>query len=101
MSAADASRGPKAAGSLQVDAATAAGKISMRECVRHAVSDYFRSLDGEPCVGLYDKVIRQVEAPLFEVVMRESAGNCTRAAEALGISRATLRSRLKRYNLDQ
>ena len=45
-------------------------------------------------------VIEQAEAPLLEVVMRECAGNQTRAAEALGINRGTLRKKLRQYGLE-
>ncbi|HHQ42672.1 MAG TPA: Fis family transcriptional regulator [Chromatiales bacterium] len=71
----------------------------MRACVRTALERYFASLDGEDPGGLYDMVMREVEAPLLEVVMREARGNQTRAAEILGISRATLRRKLRAHGL--
>ncbi len=69
-------------------------------CVQETVSAYFEQLDGHACNDLYRMVIEQAEAPLFEVVMRECAGNQTRAAEALGINRGTLRKKLRQYGLD-
>ena len=71
----------------------------LRACVRTALERYFASLDGEDPGGLYDMVMREVEAPLLEVVMREARGNQTRAAEILGISRATLRRKLRTHGL--
>lgn len=71
----------------------------LRACVRTALERYFASLDGEDPGGLYDMVMREVEAPLLEVVMREARGNQTRAAEILGISRATLRRKLRAHGL--
>jgi DNA-binding NtrC family response regulator len=36
---------------------------------------------------------------LFEVVLRQAAGNLTRAAAMLGLNRATLRAKLRKYGL--
>ena len=70
-------------------------------CVRETVTSYFERLDGHTCHDLHRMVIEEAEAPLFEVVMRECGGNQTRAAEALGINRGTLRRKLRQYGLDR
>jgi Fis family transcriptional regulator len=44
-------------------------------------------------------VIRAVERPLLEVVMREAEGNQLRASEMLGINRNTLRKKLLLHGL--
>lgn len=44
-------------------------------------------------------VLGEVEPPLFRAVMDYTQGNQTRAAEILGINRATLRKKLKQYRL--
>ncbi len=72
----------------------------IRACVHETVSAYFEQLDGHGCHDLHRMVIEQAEAPLLEVVMRECAGNQTRAAEALGINRGTLRKKLRQYGLE-
>jgi len=43
--------------------------------------------------------MQQVEKPLLEIVLNHTGGNQTKAAEHLGINRATLRKRLREYNL--
>lgn len=43
--------------------------------------------------------LEQWERALIEQALRESDGNQTRAAQRLGISRDTLRYRLKKYNI--
>jgi Fis family transcriptional regulator len=48
---------------------------------------------------LYDLVLREVEEPLFRTVLNYSSGNQTRAAEVLGINRATLRKKLREFGL--
>lgn len=78
----------------------ASGVGPIRACVQETLSDYFAQLDGHSCVDLYRMVIEQAEAPLFEVVMRECGGNQTRAADALGINRGTLRKKLRQYGLE-
>jgi len=83
---------------LRVDAART--KEPLRECVRDALTHYFRQLDGYDACDLYDLVMSEVEAPLLESVMEYTRGNVTRAATILGINRGTLRKKLKQYNLD-
>lgn len=82
---------------LRVDATRA--KEPLRECVRDALSQYFRQLDGHETCDLFELVISEVEAPLLEAVLEHTRGNMTRAAAILGINRGTLRKKLKQYNL--
>jgi Fis family transcriptional regulator, factor for inversion stimulation protein len=72
----------------------------LSESVRKALDNYFADLDGHEAVDLYELILSQVEKPLFEVVMENTRGNITKAADLLGINRGTLRSRLKKYGLD-
>jgi DNA-binding protein Fis len=43
------------------------------------------------------KLLKEIESALYEGVMKYTHGNQVRAAQALGISRGTLRSKLKFY----
>ena len=72
----------------------------LSESVRDAMERYFNDLDGHDPGGLYELVLAQVERPLFEIVMKNSRGNISRAAQVLGVNRATLRNRLKKYGLE-
>ncbi|TVO62368.1 helix-turn-helix domain-containing protein [Spiribacter vilamensis] len=72
----------------------------IRACVYDTVTAYFQHLDGQTSHDLHRMVIEQAEAPLLEVVMRECGGNQTRAADALGINRGTLRKKLRQYGLE-
>ena len=67
--------------------------------VKHSIERYFRELNGEQPASVYDMVLQEVERPLLEVVMQETNGNQSRAAEILGINRNTLRKKLKLYQL--
>ena len=83
---------------LRVDAART--KEPLRECVRDALSQYFRQLEGYDARDLFNLVMSEVELPLLESVMEYTRGNVTRAATILGINRGTLRKKLRHYNLD-
>lgn len=72
----------------------------LRESVQKAVQNYIASLDGQKMIDLYDMVIAEVEAPLLETIMAFTKGNQSRAAKLLGISRGTLRKKLKIYDLE-
>ena len=68
--------------------------------VRKVVKQYFKDLDGEKTIDVYDMVIRCVEKPMLEVVMNQAKGNQTRAAELLGINRNTLRKKLQEHGIE-
>lgn len=50
--------------------------------------------------GIYANIIETVEETIIMKVLKECGNNQVKAAEMLGISRNTLRHRLKRYNED-
>jgi Fis family transcriptional regulator len=72
---------------------------SLRDCVEHAVDNYFQHLDGQDVTDVYEMVLAEVEAPLLEVVMKYTRHNQTKAAHVLGLNRGTLRKKLKEYGL--
>ena len=75
-------------------------KGPLRECVRSAISDYFGHLDGHDPADLHEMFINEIESPLMESVMDYTGGNQTRAAEVLGLSRSTLRKKLKQHGIE-
>lgn len=72
----------------------------LSDCVRDALEHYLSQLEGCDPVNLYDMVLAEIERPMLECVMAHMGGNQTRAANALGISRSTLRKKLNHYRLD-
>ena len=74
-------------------------KKHIEECVRESLEAYFRDLRGTEPDGLYDMLIRAVEKPLLDVVMRHAGHNQSRAAEWLGLNRNTLRKKLIEHRL--
>jgi Fis family transcriptional regulator len=71
----------------------------LADCVRRNLNRYFRDLDGEAPHAIYGMVLACVEKPMLEVVLKQTQGNQTVAAEMLGISRSTLRRKLADHNL--
>jgi two-component system nitrogen regulation response regulator GlnG len=55
--------------------------------------------DDLPPPGLYDRVLRDVEAPMVSAVLAATRGNQIKAAELLGLNRNTLRKKIKDLNL--
>jgi Fis family transcriptional regulator len=74
-------------------------ELPLRNHTERVLSDYFASLNGHRPARLYDLVMREVEEPLFRAVLDYSAGNQSRAAVILGITRATLRKKLRELGL--
>ncbi len=74
-------------------------KKHIEDCIRESLDSYFRDLRGVEPAAMYEMILRVVERPLFEVVMREAGGNQSRAAEWLGINRNTLRRKLVEHKL--
>ena len=72
----------------------------LRDCVREALGNYFKQLNGHAINNLYALVIAEVEAPLLRTVLEHTGGNQTHAATLLGISRSTLRKKLAQYHIE-
>jgi Fis family transcriptional regulator len=71
----------------------------LRDLTGEALRTYFGDLNGHKPGDLYQLVLGEVEPPLFQVVLDYTRGNQSRAADILGLNRATLRKKLKQYKL--
>ena len=70
----------------------------LAENVTQAVKTYLATTNSKAAnLNLYQLIIEEVEAPLFRTVMEMTRYNQSRAARVLGVSRGTLRTKLKRY----
>lgn len=65
------------------------------------VKAYLTSSSKNAVLNLYQLVIEEIEAPLFRTVMELTRYNQSKAARVLGVSRGTLRTKLKRYFDDE
>jgi Fis family transcriptional regulator len=75
--------------------------VPLRSQAEEALQCYFETLNGHKPAHLYELVIREVEEPLFKVVMVHVQGNQSRAATILGINRGTLRKKLKEFGINE
>jgi len=71
----------------------------LKNFTEDAMRSYFKNLNGHQPADIYRLVIGEVEPPLFQAVMDYTKGNQTLASEILGINRATLRKKLRQYDL--
>jgi Fis family transcriptional regulator len=74
-------------------------KQPIRRSVQSALELYLDDLNGHKVDDLYHVVLSEVEPAILDVVMAYAEGNQSMAAEILGISRGTLRKKLRLYDL--
>lgn len=71
----------------------------LHDSVRQALENYLSQLKGQAPSNLYELILAEVEAPLMQSVMEYTKNNQSRAAIVLGLSRGTLRKKLKLYGM--
>jgi two-component system nitrogen regulation response regulator GlnG len=86
----------------QVVAAPGDEPASLSALIERNLASYFAGQPGGiPPTGLYDRVLAEVERPLFQLTLAATRGNQMRAAEVLGLNRNTLRKRLSDLGIDR
>ena len=75
--------------------------MTLSEHVSKAVRTYMKTVGNVDDLELYQLIIEEVEAPLFRSVMELTRYNQSKAARVLGVSRGTLRTKLKLYFDDE
>lgn len=61
---------------------------------RHLQTYFDQHGENLPPVGLYDRVLREMETPLIEITLDATRGNQAKSAAVLGINRNTLRKKI-------
>ena len=74
-------------------------KQPLRRSITSALERYLGDMNGHEVSDLYHVVMQEIEPAIFDVVMQHAECNQSQAAEMLGISRSTLRKKLKQYGL--
>ena len=64
-----------------------------------SIKHYVGEMNGESNGHLHELIIRGIEKPLVEIVLKETNGNQTQAANILGINRNTLRAKITEYEI--
>jgi Fis family transcriptional regulator len=71
----------------------------LHDSVRQSLENFLVQLKGQMPSNLYELILAEVESPLLECVMEYTKNNQSRAAVLLGLSRGTLRKKLKQYGM--
>jgi len=69
---------------------------AMERYLAHHFGEY---PDGLPPPGLYQRILRAVEAPLLSAALGATRGNQIKAAELLGLNRNTLRKKIRELDI--
>jgi Fis family transcriptional regulator len=73
---------------------------ALKDVVAKVVRRYLHDMGQSNQHDLYDVLLAEVEPALLIEVMAHCRGNQSRAAEVLGLNRATLRKKLKQYGIN-
>lgn len=84
----------------KIDDKTELSTQSLSGAVEQTIKNHLK-ISGNNIVDLYKLVIEEIEEPLYRCAIEYCRYNQSRAAAILGVSRGTLRSRLKHYFDDQ
>lgn len=71
----------------------------LRQHVQKAVRRYLKDMGSTEPDNLYRTFLAEIEPPLIEETLRHVAGNQSRAARILGITRNTLRSKIRAHDI--
>lgn len=75
------------------------GNHNQKLITRESVRIYLESLNGHTTNQLYDLVIEETEKGMIVEVLDWCKGNRSKAAEVLGITRTTLRNKMRKLKI--
>jgi len=73
--------------------------IPLRKHVQITVSRYLKDMGNTVPENLYQMLLSEIEPPLIEETLKCTGGNQSRAADILGMTRNTLRTKMQRYSI--
>jgi len=71
----------------------------LSNCIKDRLENYFNNLKGGAPKNIYDKLLREFDRPLIEVVLKYTKGNKVKTADILGINRNTLSKKMKELDI--
>ena len=74
-------------------------KVNLKNYTRQTVKQYLHDLKGHQAKNLYDFVIDEIEKGIILEVLDFTDGNQTQASSILGITRTTLRNKVRKHKL--
>jgi Fis family transcriptional regulator len=73
--------------------------LNLTDYTRQLIKEYLETMEGHQANNLYDFVFNEIEQGLILEVLTHFEGNQTKASKALGITRTTLRSKIRKHKL--
>ena len=73
--------------------------ITLKQVVKDTLRNYFSNIGSEQPIDFYSILMEEIERPLLEVLINHTHYNQVKMAHILGISRGTLRKKLKQYGM--
>ena len=74
--------------------------ISIESQIKDLISYLLNQESGHTPDNLHKMIIEATEKPMLQAILAHTRGNQTLASKILGISRITLRKKLKQLNID-
>ena len=74
-------------------------KTFLEKWLDKSIRQYVGAMDKTNNGHLHELIMGGIEKPLVEIVLKETNGNQTKAANILGINRNTLRKKIAEYNI--
>ncbi len=74
--------------------------IPLRQHVQATINRYLQDMGSTRPENLYQMLLAEIEPPLIEEILKCTGGNQSRAADMLGITRNTLRTKMQRYSIN-
>lgn len=90
---------PKKPANKKADKKKAKKLPSVAECVAIATDQFLADMGHTTPDNLHKVIMSEAERALIATVLEHTDNNQSKAAEILGITRATLRNRLTRYKI--
>ena len=89
---------------IEAELADAPGSTRDGDGLSHSVENHLRTYfaahgNDLPAVGLYERVLREVERPLISLSLQATRGNQIKAAQILGLNRNTLRKKIRELDV--
>ena len=71
----------------------------LEKWLNKSIRQYVGEMNGENNGHLHELIMGGIEKPLVEIVLKETGGNQTQAANILGVNRNTLRKKIAEYKI--
>jgi Fis family transcriptional regulator len=72
----------------------------LEKWLNKSIKQYVGAMDRQNSGHLHELIMGGIEKPLVEIVLKETNGNQTQAANILGVNRNTLRKKIAEYEIE-